>query len=103
MSGIEFANVGQHSVTNTKCIDYCDQAGYIMAGTEFGGQCFCSSSLIGSSSADASACNTPCEGDGSQTCGGSLTLSVFSKSTKSKRREAFPHRHLNRHLQKLSH
>lgn len=92
LSGITFANVGQHAVTNTKCVAYCAKAGFTMAGTEFGGQCFCGNELVGSSKADESQCNVPCEGDASQTCGGKLTLSVY-KTSNVKRRS-----HLHRHL-----
>jgi len=94
MSGITFANVGQHAVTNTKCTAYCGARGYSMAGTEYGGQCFCANVIVGSSKVDDSLCNMPCEGDGSQTCGGSLTLSVYTASGSTKR----SHRHLHRHI-----
>jgi hypothetical protein len=96
LSGITFANVGQHAVTNTKCVAYCGNAGFSMAGTEYGGQCFCGNELVASSQVDESRCDMPCEGDGSQTCGGSLTLSVYSTTAKkSKRFVKHFHRHLN--------
>jgi hypothetical protein len=98
LSGITFANVGQHAVTNTKCVAYCENAGFSIAGTEYGGQCFCGNELVGSSSIDESSCDMPCEGDGSQTCGGGLALSVYTtgaKKSKSKRFAKHFHRHLN--------
>jgi len=94
LDGITFANIGNHQVTNTKCTAYCDSKGYSMAGTEYGGQCFCGNALSGSSAVDESLCDMQCEGDGSQTCGGRLTLSVYSTSVKTKRRS----RHLHQHL-----
>ncbi|TVY35595.1 WSC domain-containing protein [Lachnellula subtilissima] len=97
LTGITFANVG--AVSNTKCVAYCAQAGYSMAGTEYGGQCFCGNSLSTVSKLDDSRCATACEGDGSQTCGGSLSLSVYSNAApKSKRAEG----HLRRHLQRVN-
>ena len=66
MSGIEFADIGNHEVTNTKCVAYCDAKGYSMAGTEYGGQCFCANKLISSSKLDEGKCDMACEGDGSE-------------------------------------
>jgi hypothetical protein len=54
--------------------------------------------LVGSSSLDESSCDMPCEGDSSQTCGGSLALSVYTtgaKKSKSKRFAKHFHRHFN--------
>ena len=101
MTGIEFANVGQHAVTNTKCVAYCSDRGFSMAGTEYGGQCFCADSLAsGSSKLDDSKCDMPCEGNASQTCGGSLALSVYSKAA-SKARRAHD-QHLYKHIRGAS-
>ncbi|PQE31984.1 WSC domain-containing protein [Rutstroemia sp. NJR-2017a WRK4] len=94
LSGVKFANVGLGSVTNTKCVDYCSAHGYSVAGTEYGGQCFCDNKLP-ATVLDASKCSMACEGDATQTCGGSLSLTVYSKSGSSSRRMA---RHLHRHL-----
>jgi hypothetical protein len=99
LSGIKFANIGNHEVTNTKCVAYCDAKGYSMAGTEYGGQCFCGNALSGSSAVDESLCSMPCEGDASETCGGSLTLGVYSKSAKAERAH---NRHLHQHIRGVS-
>jgi hypothetical protein len=98
LSGIEFADIGNHEVTNTKCVAYCEAAGYSMAGTEYGGQCFCGNELSGSKAVDESQCNMTCEGGATETCGGSLTLSVYSKSGSTKRRS----RHLHQHVRGVS-
>ncbi|PQE11362.1 WSC domain protein [Rutstroemia sp. NJR-2017a BVV2] len=94
LSGIKFADVGLESVTNTKCVEYCSAHGYSVAGTEYGGQCFCDNKLP-ATVLDSSKCSMACEGDATETCGGSLALSVYSKSGSSSRRMA---RHLHRHL-----
>jgi hypothetical protein len=97
LSGIKLANIGNHEVTNSKCIAYCGAAGFSMAGTEYGGQCFCGDQLNGSSKLAESECSMPCEGDASETCGGSMTLSVYtSNSTTTKRSSPHMRRHLNR-------
>ncbi|TVY40413.1 WSC domain-containing protein [Lachnellula occidentalis] len=97
LTGISFADVG--AVSNTNCVAYCAQAGYSMAGTEYGGQCFCGNSLSTTTKLADSSCATPCEGDASQTCGGSWSLSVYSNAApKAKRAEG----HLRRHLQRVN-
>ncbi|KAI9736484.1 MAG: hypothetical protein M1818_005994 [Claussenomyces sp. TS43310] len=98
LSGITFANLGQGKVTTTGCITYCNSNGYSIAGTEYGGQCFCGNTLVGSSLLDDSKCNMPCEGDSTQTCGGSDALTVYSKSGSAKRAERHLHRHIHQSI-----
>jgi hypothetical protein len=82
LSGITFANLGTHNTTTTGCVAYCDAQGYSIAGTEYGGQCFCGNSLASASTkVGDDKCSMACEGDRAQLCGGSLTLSVYSKGT----------------------
>jgi hypothetical protein len=85
LTGVTFANIGNHEVTNTKCVAYCEARGYSLAGTEYGGQCFCDNELTGSSAIDETKCNMPCEGDSTETCGGPVALSVYSNSAKARR------------------
>lgn len=96
LSGITFANIGTHAVSNTNCAAYCSTAGYSMAGTEYGGQCFCGNELVGSSALDASRCDMPCEGDAKETCGGGLALSVYTAVAKKEKRSRHLHRHVLR-------
>ncbi len=97
LTGIKLANIGNHEVTNTKCTAYCGAAGFSMAGTEYGGQCFCGDQLNGSSKIAESECSMPCEGDATETCGGSMALSVYTtKATTTKRSSPHMRRHLNR-------
>ena len=82
-SGIQYAYLGQHNVTTTSCVEYCDKAGYSIAGTEYAGQCFCDNSILSYSNViDQSQCHMPCEGLGGsgQLCGGSLALSVYTRN-----------------------
>lgn len=99
LSGLKFANIGHHQVTTSKCIAYCEQRGFTMAGTEYGGQCFCGNSLVGSSLLEDGKCNMPCEGNNTETCGGSLALTVYKKSAAACRKKR---RHLASHAQKHS-
>lgn len=61
------------------CIEFCDAAGYSMAGVEFGRECFCGYSL-GASGTQASEldCNMPCTGNSDELCGAGGRLNVFT-------------------------
>jgi len=98
LTGLKFANIGNKQVTSTKCVDYCANRGFSIAGTEYGGQCFCGNELVGSNKIDESACKLPCEGDNSEICGGGLALSVFQKTADTKKRSSHKgRRHVHRH------
>ncbi len=82
--GILYAYLGQHNVTTATCVELCDSKGFTIAGTEYGGQCFCDNSIQSfSKKLTQSACDIPCEGeDGAgQLCGGDWALSVYTKSS----------------------
>lgn len=94
LSGIEFADVGIGKVSNSACVAYCEAKGFSVAGTEYGGQCFCGSGLP-SQTVDESKCNMKCEGNESEVCGGGMALSVYSKGSASKVKRVS--RHLHKH------
>ncbi|KAK6585852.1 hypothetical protein PZA11_000909 [Diplocarpon coronariae] len=93
LSGIKFANVGQNEVSNTNCVAYCDSKGFSIAGTQYGGQCFCGNELANAAKVANDQCNMACEGDPKETCGGSMLLSIYSSEAGAKKS-----RHLRRHL-----
>lgn len=99
LSGKEFVNIGDHQVTTTACIEYCDAAGFSLAGTEWGKQCFCGNELVGSSKVPDDTCHMPCEGDSSQICGGDWALTLYEKNgaaasgVKARRNRRHLHRH----------
>ncbi|KAI9343091.1 hypothetical protein DFJ73DRAFT_943891 [Zopfochytrium polystomum] len=62
---------------NDGCINACFNAGYLMSGTEYGGQCYCSDpKSFANVPGPGPQCNMPCSSNPSQTCGGEWTLSV---------------------------
>ncbi|KAF8915274.1 glycosyl hydrolase family 71-domain-containing protein [Mucidula mucida] len=64
---------------STICQNLCKDFTY--AATEYGTECYCSNSLTGGGAVqDASDCQTSCNGDSSQKCGGVWHLSVYSKA-----------------------
>jgi len=59
------------------CGDTCFQAGYSLAGVEYGDECYCGNAILydyGSSEQ----CNMPCPGNPSNTCGGPDAMQVYS-------------------------
>jgi beta-D-xylosidase 4 len=61
------------------CADLCGRAGYSYAGVEYGSQCYCGDAInTNASKAEESACNTPCPGDASKTCGQTWLINVYS-------------------------
>ncbi|KAL3426463.1 WSC domain-containing protein-like protein 5 [Phlyctema vagabunda] len=71
------------------CASYCNDAGYSIAGLEWGVQCFCGNALAASSSMTADAgCTMACPGNSSQICGDNYRLSVYSRGTPTKLKPA---------------
>ncbi|KAK3333680.1 hypothetical protein B0T19DRAFT_133535 [Cercophora scortea] len=84
-------NLGK--ISNTACVTYCSSKGFSIAGTEYGGQCYCGSKLKSSEKLAESACNMTCEGAAGEKCGGGWALSVYAKDT-----TALTKRHAHNHL-----
>ncbi|KAI1626313.1 hypothetical protein EDD37DRAFT_339263 [Exophiala viscosa] len=88
-------------MTNDGCISFCDNAGLAVAGTEYGGQCFCGDD-ISSTKLDEAECSMPCTGATNEVCGGSAALSVWKKTATSKfKLERRYTNHLVRHERKM--
>lgn len=88
-------------LSNEKCVSHCKDAGFILAGTEYGTECFCGNELVGSEKVDDSECSMPCSEDSADTCGGHWALSVYSEtgeaSLKSAKVRRGAHGHLHGH------
>lgn len=72
-------DINPDTLTKEICLAACLEKGYPYAGTEYSRECYCGVD-IGSGTAlatDQSACNMPCTGDKSQTCGGDALLSLY--------------------------
>ena len=89
-------------MTNDACISFCDNAGYSVAGTEYGGQCFCGDDISSTQLNDAQ-CSMACTGAAGEMCGGSAALSVWKKTATSKfKMERRYANHLVRHERKIA-
>lgn len=72
------AEIEKATITTEKCLSACEQQGFPLAGTEFGGECWCGNVLANSTAkVDDAQCNMPCKGNAAQTCGGRGRLNVY--------------------------
>ena len=78
IQGERLPNLG--AMSNEKCVSYCQSKGFSVAGTEYGGQCFCGNELVGSEQLAESLCDAACEGDSADTCGGDWSLTLYSST-----------------------
>lgn len=89
-------------MSNEKCVSYCQNAGFAVAGTEYGGQCYCGNEIVGSERLNDTSCDMACEDAASDVCGGGWALTVYSKDgevdLKNAQRRRHMHGHARRHL-----
>eukprot|EP01052_Picozoa_sp_SAG31_P025873 SAG31_NODE_2299_length_5981_cov_2.649439_2_plen_213_part_00 len=65
-------------LTRQTCMQLCADAGYVLAGAEDGGQCFCGNATApGAQPASTGACDMPCRGNSSEACGGNDHISIL--------------------------
>jgi hypothetical protein len=72
------------AMTNAKCQDACRSSGYVLAGTEYSGECYCDNQIRsgGGLAPDGEVqCNMICNGNQTETCGGSNRLTLFRYDT----------------------
>ncbi|KAL2141040.1 hypothetical protein VTI28DRAFT_2930 [Corynascus sepedonium] len=65
-------------MTVAKCTAACRAANYILAGVEYGGECFCGNTIANGGAPATSGCSMVCNGDSSEFCGGPDRLNVYS-------------------------
>lgn len=78
------ASTGADDMTNEKCVKFCGDKGFSMAGTEYSRECYCGNSIPDSAKPVAGVvgnCDMTCSGDSNQFCGGSGKLSLYQKCT----------------------
>jgi hypothetical protein len=71
---------GSPAMTVELCVAACADAGYLLAGVEYAGECWCDNSLNygGGPAADGNAgCNMPCNGNPKEICGGPNRLDFY--------------------------
>ncbi|KAL2271185.1 hypothetical protein VTJ83DRAFT_556 [Remersonia thermophila] len=65
-------------MTVAKCTEACHAANYILAGVEYGGECFCGNTISNGGAPASSGCNILCNGNSSEYCGGPGRLNVYN-------------------------
>ncbi|KAG8795161.1 hypothetical protein FRC16_010202 [Serendipita sp. 398] len=66
-------------MTNDACKDFCDQAGFSIAATEWSRECWCDNEFHFGDLAPAEECNYMCTGNGAEVCGGPVRMTVWVK------------------------
>lgn len=69
-------------MTIEKCVEFCATKNMPLLGLEFGKDCYCGKTLLEGSTfyPNQAKCNMKCPGNNQQTCGGSLSLSIFNNT-----------------------
>jgi len=70
------------NLTAASCVEYCNDAGFSMAGAEYSNQCYCGNSMTsGRAPVEGlmGACDMPCAGNSTQNCGGAAWISLYQK------------------------
>ncbi|CZR66188.1 related to beta-1,3 exoglucanase [Phialocephala subalpina] len=66
------------NLTIETCLYACKDAGFPIAGVEYGQECYCGVVLgNGTLPISSSSCNMPCTGDSTETCGGPNALNLY--------------------------
>jgi hypothetical protein len=65
-------------MTVDKCTAACRAANYILAGVEYGGECFCGNTIANGGAPATSGCSMLCNGNSSEICGGPDRLNVYN-------------------------
>ncbi|KAF7507574.1 hypothetical protein GJ744_010365 [Endocarpon pusillum] len=93
-----WASFSGKEMSSSKCVAYCDEQGFPFAGTQNGGQCFCSEDISKDAELkDDDECSTPCKGVKGEMCGGPGRLSVFTKLDDESDVGGKKKRHLHKH------
>lgn len=84
--------------SSTDCANHCFSAGFSIAGTENGAQCFCGNTMTSTTKMADGDCDLACVGNSSEMCGGRSRLSVYAKDgTALTKRSSHLRRHALRH------
>ncbi|OCL01753.1 carbohydrate-binding WSC, partial [Glonium stellatum] len=77
---LNYEQYGLPSMTVEICLAACQSAGYILAGVEYNGECYCDNIFEngGGPAPDGdTGCNMACAGDSFEICGGPDRLNVY--------------------------
>lgn len=72
-----YSKKGETALTIDGCLSLCEDEGYAFAGAEYGAECYCGNSVPTTITYSDTACNMPCSGDATETCGGGWALDLY--------------------------
>ncbi|AEO70370.1 glyoxal oxidase-like protein [Thermothielavioides terrestris NRRL 8126] len=72
------AGLSGSDLTVEKCTAACHAANYILAGVEYGGECYCGNTIANGGAPATSGCSMTCNGNSSELCGGPNRLNVYN-------------------------
>ncbi|PVF94002.1 WSC-domain-containing protein [Serendipita vermifera] len=76
---LEHGANGYDDLTPAKCQAICEAQGFNLAGVEYGRECFCGNTIMGSNRPTTGGCNMRCTGDSAQICGGANAINIYVK------------------------
>ncbi|KAJ4297155.1 hypothetical protein N0V88_004073 [Collariella sp. IMI 366227] len=65
-------------MTVAKCTAACRAANYVLAGVEYGGECYCGNKISNGATPATSGCDMTCNGNSGEFCGGGNRLNVYN-------------------------
>ncbi|KAI9443578.1 WSC domain-containing protein [Lactarius indigo] len=68
---------GQHYMSVASCTDACKRSGYVLAGMEFGRDCYCGNTIDNVGTIESENCMLACLGNSTEVCGGPYTLTGY--------------------------
>ena len=75
-------NTSSDAMTIEFCVDFCEQSGFVIAGAEFGRECYCANEIPPSAApieGYVGNCLVECAGDAEELCGGWGTISLYQR------------------------
>ncbi|KAI5923224.1 hypothetical protein F4810DRAFT_211741 [Camillea tinctor] len=71
------AGVASAQMNAANCTSACRAAGFILAGTEYGGECYCGNTIANGATPADDGCDMTCNGNQTEVCGGPNRLNVY--------------------------
>ncbi|KAK9789619.1 hypothetical protein SCARD494_08890 [Seiridium cardinale] len=71
------ANLASDQVNGANCTAACKAAGFILAGTEYSGECYCGKTIANGAKLAVDGCTMLCNANKSEVCGGANRLNIY--------------------------
>ncbi|KAH8201579.1 hypothetical protein TruAng_004271 [Truncatella angustata] len=71
------ANISDDQVNGANCTAACEKAGYVLAGTEYSGECYCGNQISNNATLATDGCTMLCNANKTEVCGGPNRLNIY--------------------------